>query len=1449
VDTSGAPYLRVGAIEAGTLRAAMTRLARDRTMAAGLALFSFALAFWQRPGWATSDTKIDLHVDPVSFLGQSASVWTHSIDLGAVHGVQYSGYLWPMGPFFALLHSIGLSAWVAHRVWLALLLALSGWGVLKLCDVLVGRPRGPAHLVAAVFYVVNPYTAMFTGRTSVVFLGYAALPWLLLVTFHGVRAARAAGRLERWAWPAAFALILTSIGGGINGAVIGWMLPGPLVLMIYEPLIGSVRWRDSAAFLVRLGVLGTLASLWWIVPLLVHSRYGFDFLQFTEQPRAIWGTNASTEALRLMAYWTSYIGVGFYGASRPLFSESGTLLFNPAVVGASLLIPALAVAGYVATRRRRYAPFFLLVLIVGMVIETAGFPVGTPIRDGMEWVYRNVEVLRFMRTTQKAAPLVAIGTAGLLGLAAQLAWVRLRALPPGRLRAVALVAAPAAAAALIALAALPLTRGTAVERQIAWKQIPSAWSDAGRDLDRDLPRNSRALVLPGQIFANYSWGGTIDAILPRLTDRPVAARYETPYGDPRATDLLWTVDRLVQQRRLVPGQLTPLLQLMGVGAVVTGSDDDISRSGAVNAAAAAEELDGQGLARPSRSYGPARRVTPPAGEIAPPRALPQVRRYDIPPGRGLVHVAPSGPPTIVDGGAEGLAAMTAFGALPERRRILYAGDLSARQLRAHAARGAEVVVTDSNRRRRVIPEFGHQNLGPTLPQTESVGANFAFIEPFTALGSPAQTVAALKGAKYVRAPSEGGLLEFPEYGAIAAFDGDLSTVWAADRYFQPSDRWIEVGFHRPRDVPYVDLYPVRDWRGVEREVDVNGTRARLGPGRNRVRLGLEDVTSLRVTLTRVDQPMDTELRGSGGFREIRVPGVRLRQSLRPPVITARALAGRDLSRVDLSYVFERTTADGTFQRDRQTGSPLIELARNRADPERQIDRLVFAPAARSYSVDAWAHPAVDAPDSALDRMAGVNADAAFESSGRFHNQPRYRASSAFDATPRTAWIGIWARPSSAYPWISFTSARPLSVSRLRLVAPRPPVRRPTSVRLSWPGGDSGPLEVAADGTVELPRAARSRRFRLTVLDSRLARRPGERRRATRAVGIASLEVPGLRPVEVPRAGPVRAACGSLEARVGSELVRLRPRGTIADLDAGRPLRARACDGRARLAAGIRYVRSLPGTFSTDLLRLRSPAPVPLPPPVGGGEVVDPGRVGNSSVSDVRVELDGPSWLILGQSFSKGWEATCDGRSLGEPQPMNGYANGWPAPADCSRVSFDFKPQRTALAAYVVSGVVAVLLVVLLLASGVLRRRRDPEATYAPDPLPPERTRPMSLPRAAAIALAATIPLSLVFALRTSVLIFPGLTLILWQGVGSRLITAAAALLLLFAVPAAYLISSPEDSGGFNFEYSIEIINAHWVGVAALILLMVACGRTLASARSRAGPSTRTRAAGSRTPNQ
>ena len=88
---------------------------------------------------------------------------------------------------------------------------------------------------------------------------------------------------------------------------------------------------------------------------------------------------------------------------------------------------------------------------------------------------------------------------------------------------------------------------------MSYKRVPAAWRQAAADLDRQLPANSRAMVLPGDLFSFYTWGGTVDPILPALTRRPVAERAEVPYADLRATDLLWTIDGLVHQQRLLPG--------------------------------------------------------------------------------------------------------------------------------------------------------------------------------------------------------------------------------------------------------------------------------------------------------------------------------------------------------------------------------------------------------------------------------------------------------------------------------------------------------------------------------------------------------------------------------------------------------------------------------------------------------------------------------------------------------------------------------------------------------------------------------------------------------------------------------------------------------------------------------------------------------------------------------
>ena len=318
--------------------------------------------------------------------------------------------------------------------------------------------------------------------------------------------------------------------------------------------------------------------------------------------------------------------------------------------------------------------------------------------------------------------------------------------------------------------------------------------------------DGRAVVLPGQLYAYYDWGGTIDPILPALAEKPVAIRNAVGYADLRATDLLWTTDALVQQRRAVPGQLNPLLDLMGARTVI---------SGARRRPRPQRRRAPRRRRRGARRNSAAERVVD--GAVAVGRDGRAARRARLgPPGRpGLVRVEPLEPQTVVDGSAEGLAAAGKL------ESPAYAADLTPEQIR----KAPEVVITDSNRRRVFVVSRLVQNAGPTLAADEEPSVDAAVLDPF-GMGSDAQTVAVYDGIKAVRTQSSPGFPQFPERRPFAALDGDPATHWQADRALVPDRYTLDVTFDAPRDVDHVDLLPYDD-----RKVRVVAVRHQRPPAR------------------------------------------------------------------------------------------------------------------------------------------------------------------------------------------------------------------------------------------------------------------------------------------------------------------------------------------------------------------------------------------------------------------------------------------------------------------------------------------------------------------------------------------------------------------------------------------------------------------------------------------
>jgi arabinofuranan 3-O-arabinosyltransferase len=1379
-------------------RAALGR----RLLIPALAVLSYGLAFAQRTGETVADTRIELSADPGLFLDRVAWVWSATTDLGHVQSGQFVGYLFPMAPYYAAGDALGVPMWVLQRFWLGTLIFLSAWGAVRLMDVLLERRTVVAQAGAALVFSVSPYVVLFTSRGTVTLLTYAALPWLMLAVHQGLRNARG------WRWPALFGLLLAAIAGGVNAAVIAFALVGPIALVGHELFVGGVDRRSAWSFGWRAVLTGALGSAWWAVPLLLQSRYGMNFLPFIEQPRTIWGTTSLSELIRVLGFWGLYTGVG-YGTLEPFMRVAGTYLFNPVVILATFAVPLFAFGSIRLTRSWRYAPFFALLAVVALLLMFAGFPEGTRLRGGLVDLYNDVEAIQFLRTTYKAAPLLALslaclGGAGAAALAARASITRW---------------ALAGLAILPLVAAAPLLTGRAIDRPQAYGEVPGYWSAALHDADGDQPTGTRTMVLPGELFGWYRWGGTLDPIGPTLSRRPLAIREIVPYAGERSSQLQIAVDDLVQQGRLVPGQLGPLLRLLDVGQVLVAADSRRVRSGALDPVSVESALAGQaGLAPTAQSYGERRTYHPPPGRSGARVRAPDIARRPVTDGErpGGVRLLPATGATVLEGDAEGIPQLGALGLLDPRRALFYAGDLDRERLRELVSAGAPLVLSDSARRRVFVAARLRSNRGATLGPGDPIAADSPTFDPFPDRGNAGRTVALYSGLRRIDSPVQAGFSQFPQFRPFAAVDGRRDTSWLADENVPSRDWYLHLDLTRPLPAQSLGIVPhaTRHGRTAAVFLSENGgpeRRIELAPGENRLRLEARSLTSLNVRIAKIVG--DEETRGAGGIAELRVPGLRVRERLRLPTALAHDARGLDLSRNDVVVALERTTADFPYRAGADVGEPEDHSALGMVDAEPGLEREVDLPVRRGFAASGWASVAPRAHDDAIDRLARLSRRWRFASSSRFEGVPGRRASSAFDRDPRTAWVADLTPGRT--PFLTVRSPRRVKVRRLRLRRAAADYAFPTRVRVA---GLSA--AVGRSGRVVLPRAVRTRSLRLEMTAASRAR--------LRAVGVAEISIPGLRPPRPRRSRSFTTACGELRERRG---MTMRVSGEVAALDAGRPLRLESCGrgGRLTLPAGLSRLSFPPGAvMRPDHLALRSPAPRPVAVAGPTGRVVTEQQGGPPGAPErARLNVRGPSWLVLTQSYNSGWRAWCSGgsgqeRELGEPVPVDGYANGWRVDRSCREARFAFVPQRAATAGFLLSALAVLVLLAVFLPS-ILRvpraRAAAVEGQAIPSPAPDPLLR-VGWPGAIAAAAGVAVVTGPIFALRMGA-VLGLLTLVLLRlGVNvGRLV--AIATVAIAALPIIYVAFPATDKGGFSFQYASDHIYAHWVAVVAVFCLAAA----------------------------
>ena len=309
-----------------------------------------AFALNTDPGKLVADTKLDLVLRPTALLSRGLHLWDPLGSAGQLQDQAY-GYIFPMGPFFAVAHAMRVPGWVTQRLWWGLILVVSYVGFVALARRLrIGSEW--TRVVAGVGFALAPHALSIMGRASIEAWPPALAPWVL-VPLVGMGSQ---GRPRRAAALSGLAVLAM---GGVNAAVdLAAILPAAIWLL-------TRRWSLEGLRLLLWWVLAMVAAtFWWLVPLGALGRYSPPFLDYIESASITTSTTTLVEALRGTADWVPYLG--------ELTSRAGfALLTQPLLILFTVLLAALGMAG-IAWRRTPERAWLVLLLVLGASLVTMG---------------------------------------------------------------------------------------------------------------------------------------------------------------------------------------------------------------------------------------------------------------------------------------------------------------------------------------------------------------------------------------------------------------------------------------------------------------------------------------------------------------------------------------------------------------------------------------------------------------------------------------------------------------------------------------------------------------------------------------------------------------------------------------------------------------------------------------------------------------------------------------------------------------------------------------------------------------------------------------------------------------------------------------------------------------------------------------------------------------------
>jgi arabinofuranan 3-O-arabinosyltransferase len=1432
-----------------------------------LAALAYIPLLLTAPGQVAADTKQYFYLDPGRLLSRAPFMWDPSTAFGTVTH-QNIGYLFPAGPYYWLTNELGIPAWIAQRLWLGSILFAAGTGLLYLARTL--SLRGPGIVVAALAYMLSPYSLQYASRLSTLLIAWAALPWMVALV---ARALRDGG----WRYPAAFAIVV-QLAGSVNATALVFAGIAPVLWIAHEVWIAKdVELREALETVARIAVLSVAASLWWISGLSVQAAYGLNELRYSETIHAVSTSALTPEILRGLGYWFFYGGdkLGPWVVNVIDYTQRRWLL----VTSYAIPIGALVSAAFIRWKHRVY---FVLLVLAGLTIAVGTHPYSSPSPFGalVKSFSEGSTVGLALRSGGRAIPLIGLGLAVMLGIGLNLLVEKLRARRWGWLG----LAAVAVAAVVVVVNLPALWNGTFYGKNLERPStIPSYWTKAIASLNAE-SHATRIFELPGSDFTSYRWGSTVEPITPGLTDRPYVARELIPYGADQSADLLTALDRRLQDGLLDPAAIAPIARLMSAGDVVLRSDLQVDRYDLARpkdtwqlftpppSGLKAPTGFGHGLGPPLQvPLLDERTLALPAGASDPP----PVAVFPVTGTRPIVRAESAQAPLLVSGNGDGLvdlASLNLLGGQP----VLYSASLAHQPAALQQALndGASLVVTDSNRRRAEEWTATHNNIG----FTEQAGTHVPIKDPLDArlnvfpdAGPSAETTMQQSGAR-VTASAYGTITSLlPEDRPARALDGDLTTAWRVGAFGPVGGQWLQVEAPRPSTTDRVNL--VQPLTGLRNRyitrVTLSFDGGRAGPD---VTLGLSPSSrtpegqtltfsrrtfrTLRITITgdNVGHQANYPNASSVGFADVRLRDehadhdLRVDEIVQMPTDLVRS-AGHQSAGRPLTYVMTRLRT--------VLAPPHI------AEEEPALARSFTVPTTRNFTLAGAARVSLTAIGPVVDNLLGVpGADTGgvtVRSSGALSTDLAARASSALDGSDTTAWTTPFDEPVGQ--WIDVSVPRPVSFDHLNLAVVADGRHSvPTKLRIDA-GGTSRIVDVppvpdrAPDNAVaQVPvtfAPITGNDIRVTIVAIRPATTTEYFSQTPRVLPVAIAEL-GIPAVTRPAPAPVLdSGCRTDLVTLDGQPLPVRVTGDTSTAVKHDALRLESCGaGSIRLTAGQHVLRATPGTGSgldIDAVELASAAgasttgviPGAAVPPAESSTGVAHLVVTHFGSTQVRATVQGatrPFWLVLGQSHNNGWHATVNGRDLGSSQVLDGYANAWlvnPAGHGTMNVTFTFTPQRSVWIALGISGLALLLCAALALFA---RRRRHPDLREGDGP----RFRSLLAVSGGQPGRRVVVALSLATALVVGVIVGPFEGVALGALVGAALTWGRTHAVLAVGAPVALALAAgfiviEQIRQGYPavFQWPTFFERVHIVGWLAVVLL--AADVVVEQARQRAAP--------------